>query len=261
MGVAGRRLIARRLRPSAIVAVLACAAGVTVVGARYAGVSAPGGIDRAVDPRLIDSLGRQHTLAEDLVKSGSPASVAVLTVLLVAVLLYLRRPRGAVLAALAAPVASAITEWMLKPIVERSRGGSLSYPSGHTTGIFAVAVVIAMLVLDRTPPRPRAAVGAIRPRTAVYGVEPDLAHDARDSLAAGRLVPYTDEDRYATIADGMRTHLSEPTPAHLRANLDGILTVTDCAPVIAESVAVSDRRRYCIRSRCVIDQYARRIRS
>jgi threonine dehydratase len=71
------------------------------------------------------------------------------------------------------------------------------------------------------------AVKAIRPQTAVYGVEPDIAPDARDSLAAGRLVPYTDEQRYATIADGMRTHLSELTLAHLRANLDGIVTVTE----------------------------------
>jgi threonine dehydratase len=54
-----------------------------------------------------------------------------------------------------------------------------------------------------------AAIKAIRPQTAVYGVEPNLAPDARDSLAAGRIVPYTDEQRYATIADGMRTHLSE----------------------------------------------------
>jgi threonine dehydratase len=72
-----------------------------------------------------------------------------------------------------------------------------------------------------------AAVKAIRPQTAVYGVEPAGAPDARDSLAAGRLVPYTDEQRHATIADGMRTHLSELTLAHLRANLDGIVTVTE----------------------------------
>lgn len=72
-----------------------------------------------------------------------------------------------------------------------------------------------------------AAVKAIRPQTAVYGVEPDVAPDARDSLAAGRLVPYTDEQRYETIADGMRTHLSELTLAHLQANLDGIVTVTE----------------------------------
>jgi membrane-associated phospholipid phosphatase len=153
MGVARRRLIARRLRPTAIAGVLVCAAAVTVLGARYAGVSAPGDVDRVVDPRLIDSLGRHRQLAEDLVNIGSPVSVAVLTVLLVAVLLYLRRPRGAVLAAIAAPVASLITEWVLKPIVERTRGGSLSYPSGHTTGIFAVAAVVAVLALDRTRPR------------------------------------------------------------------------------------------------------------
>lgn len=72
-----------------------------------------------------------------------------------------------------------------------------------------------------------AAVKAIRPQAAVYGVEPALAPDARDSLAAGRIVPYSDEQRYATIADGMRTQLSELTLAHLRANLDGIVTVTE----------------------------------
>jgi threonine dehydratase len=71
------------------------------------------------------------------------------------------------------------------------------------------------------------AVKALRPQTAVYGVEPDVAPDARDSLAAGRLVPYADEQRYATIADGMRTHLSELTLAHLQAHLDGIVTVTE----------------------------------
>lgn len=71
------------------------------------------------------------------------------------------------------------------------------------------------------------AIKAIRPQTAVYAVEPALAPDARDSLATGRLVPYTDAQRYATIADGMRTHLSELTLAHLRAHLDGIVTVTE----------------------------------
>lgn len=71
------------------------------------------------------------------------------------------------------------------------------------------------------------AIKTIRPQTAVFGVEPDVAPDARDSLAAGRIVPHTDERRYATIADGMRTHLSELTLAHLQAHLDGIVTVTE----------------------------------
>jgi undecaprenyl-diphosphatase len=72
----------------------------------------------------------------------------VLTALLVAVLVILRRKRVAVLAAIAAPVASALTEWVLKPLVERTRGGSLSYPSGHTTGIFALAMVMVVLMLQ-----------------------------------------------------------------------------------------------------------------
>jgi threonine dehydratase len=78
------------------------------------------------------------------------------------------------------------------------------------------------------------AIKAIRPATRVYGVEPDVAPDARDSLQEGRIIPYSDQQRYATIADGMRTQLSELTLAHLQANLDGIVTVTEdeiCAAV------------------------------
>ena len=72
-----------------------------------------------------------------------------------------------------------------------------------------------------------AAIKALRPQTTVLGVEPDLAPDARDSLAVGHIVPYSDAQRYATIADGMRTHLSELTLAHLQAHLDGVITVTE----------------------------------
>jgi threonine dehydratase len=71
------------------------------------------------------------------------------------------------------------------------------------------------------------AIKALRPQTTVLAVEPDTAPDARDSLAAGRIVAYTDEQRYATIADGMRTQLSELTLAHLQAHLDGVITVTE----------------------------------
>jgi threonine dehydratase len=71
------------------------------------------------------------------------------------------------------------------------------------------------------------AVKALSPRTAVYGVEPELAADAADSLAAGELRPWTTQERYRTIADGLRVSLSELTFAHLRARLDGIVTVTE----------------------------------
>jgi threonine dehydratase len=84
------------------------------------------------------------------------------------------------------------------------------------------------------------AIKALSPQTAVYGVEPAVAPDARDSLAAGRLVPYPDEQRYATIADGMRTGLSELTLAHLTAHLDGVVTVAE--DEIREAVGVLARQ-------------------
>jgi threonine dehydratase len=71
------------------------------------------------------------------------------------------------------------------------------------------------------------AVKAIRPEATVFGVEPELAADARDSLRAGRVVTWPTEQTYRTSADGMRTGISELTLAHLVARLDGILTVSE----------------------------------
>jgi threonine dehydratase len=71
------------------------------------------------------------------------------------------------------------------------------------------------------------AVKALRPSARVIGVEPELAADARDSLAAGRLVVWDVARTYRTAADGLRTNLSELTLAHLRERLDGIITVTE----------------------------------
>ncbi len=71
------------------------------------------------------------------------------------------------------------------------------------------------------------AVKALCPSAAVFGVEPELAADARESLAAGRVVVWPTEQTYRTSADGLRTQLSELTLAHLSARLDGILTVSE----------------------------------
>jgi threonine dehydratase len=70
-------------------------------------------------------------------------------------------------------------------------------------------------------------VKALAPGAAVIGVEPALAADAADSLAHGQLRPWTTEERYRTMADGLRTSLSELTFAHLRERLDGIVTVSE----------------------------------
>jgi threonine dehydratase len=72
------------------------------------------------------------------------------------------------------------------------------------------------------------AVRALQPKARLIGVEPELAADARDSLAAGRIVAWSSEDVSRTIADGTRTTaLGARTFAHLSALLDGIVTVSE----------------------------------
>jgi threonine dehydratase len=86
------------------------------------------------------------------------------------------------------------------------------------------------------------AVKALRPATAVIGVEPALAPDARESFDRGELVPLTDGQRYLTIADGLRTPLSALTLAHLRAHLDAIVSVTEDEIVEATSRLIRETR-------------------
>jgi threo-3-hydroxy-L-aspartate ammonia-lyase len=72
------------------------------------------------------------------------------------------------------------------------------------------------------------AIRALAPNARVIGVEPELAADARESLAAGRIVSWRAEDVSRTIADGTRTQaLGRRTFAHLAAFLDSIVTVSE----------------------------------
>ena len=85
------------------------------------------------------------------------------------------------------------------------------------------------------------AIKALRPGARVIGVEPELAADARESLLTGRIVRWPAEDVSRTIADGTRTQALGPrTFAHLRAHLDGIVTVTEAE--IAAGVRLAAER-------------------
>jgi threonine dehydratase len=84
------------------------------------------------------------------------------------------------------------------------------------------------------------AVKSLHPWIRVIGVEPELAADARDSLRAGRLVPWPVPDLGRTIADGLRAQLSELTLAHITALVDDIVTVSE--DEIRSAVAILARR-------------------
>jgi threonine dehydratase len=87
------------------------------------------------------------------------------------------------------------------------------------------------------------AIKALRPGARVVGVEPELAADARESLARGRIVEWSAADVSRTIADGTRTQaLGVRTFAHLRALLDDIVTVREGEIAAGVRIAAEEAR-------------------
>jgi threonine dehydratase len=73
-----------------------------------------------------------------------------------------------------------------------------------------------------------AAVKQLSPRTRVYGVEPELAGDTAESFRTGSIVTWAAELTSRTLADGLRTQsVGVRNFAHIRAFVDGIVTVTE----------------------------------
>jgi threonine dehydratase len=72
------------------------------------------------------------------------------------------------------------------------------------------------------------AVKALAPDARVIGVEPELAADARDSLAAGEVVSWDASLTTRTMADGLRVeHLGRLPFIHLRRFMDEIVAVSE----------------------------------
>ncbi|WP_165485987.1 phosphatase PAP2 family protein [Frankia sp. Cppng1_Ct_nod] len=104
-------------------------------------------IDAAIDPRLAYRFGRQRRLFETVIALGNPTNVALASAALAGLCLLMGARRAALLSLVGPPLAGALTEWVLKPLVDRRHLGGLAFPSGHTTGACAVAVVLVLLLL------------------------------------------------------------------------------------------------------------------
>jgi threonine dehydratase len=88
-----------------------------------------------------------------------------------------------------------------------------------------------------------AAIRALVPGARVIGVEPELAADARDSLAAGRIVAWSADAVSRTIADGTRTQaVGKRTFAHIAALVDSIITVSEAEIAAAVRLAAEESR-------------------
>ena len=72
------------------------------------------------------------------------------------------------------------------------------------------------------------AIKTLAPQARVIGVEPELAADARESLASGEVVHWDSSLTTRTMADGLRVeHLGRLPFMHLRRYMDEIVTVSE----------------------------------
>ncbi|GAA4835352.1 hypothetical protein GCM10023201_24810 [Actinomycetospora corticicola] len=125
--------------------------GVLVVGVlavRVAGTSSAGPFDRALAALVPMHHGLPAAVGDVLAALGDPLPVAALLLLGAVAAWWGRGGRGLALVLVAPPAAMVLTSLVLKPIVGRTRGGELAFPSGHTTAVASLAAVAAVLVLS-----------------------------------------------------------------------------------------------------------------
>jgi len=150
---APRPLLTAACRPVAVAVIAACVAVTALLGARFSNQAHAGRLDRAVDARVQADLGGHRPLLHVLVQFGNAPTVTLMICALVLACVAARRWRAVVLVAVAVAAAGGLTEYLLKPLFGRTLAGALSYPSGHTTGVVALAAALAVLLADPTRPR------------------------------------------------------------------------------------------------------------
>lgn len=191
-------LLPRALRLPAAILLMVCVVVTAFLGVHFAGYDQPGWLDSVVDPRVQADLGRFPSLCGWLTELGDPGPVTVMTAALALACAAVRRWRGAILAAVAAPVASGLTEDVLKPVIGRTLHGGLSFPSGHATATFALAGVCALLLID---PPCRRVPGTVRLLLALLGLL--LASAVAAALVAEDLHYFTDAVGGAAVGIGV----------------------------------------------------------
>ena len=141
-------LIPRPWRPLAVLSWLGAAAVLAALSWHFAHGSATNHPDAAVAARLQARLAVHPHLLSMAARLGSPAAVVGGSLVLALLCLLAGRPKAALFALVAAPAAGAVTEYVLKPAVHRElHVNSLLFPSGHTTGAFALALAVVVLLL------------------------------------------------------------------------------------------------------------------
>jgi PAP2 superfamily len=145
-------------RPVTMAIAVACGLVIAAQGVWIRHGMETGWLDTTVDAHLKARLGAHHLLLDVLVWPGEPVPAAAITVALVLACVWRRRYRQAVLVAVSVPLADALTELVLKPLIGATSWGN-PFPSGHVTNVAAfVTLAIVLLAGTGTGARPFAFV-------------------------------------------------------------------------------------------------------
>ncbi|MGH3853157.1 MAG: phosphatase PAP2 family protein [Pseudonocardiaceae bacterium] len=184
-----RPLLARRVRLPALAVMVLAISAVALLGLRYADQDMPGHLDRGLDALIRIRLSSAQPLTLALISLGNPVPAAILVAAVAGAAAAARRWSGVLLVILGTVTAVAVTEVILKPLVGRLRYGHLTFPSGHTTAVAAIAFATAILIGGARWPRgvaARLAAGLI-PVAVAVGVALSLVaqhiHYTTDTVA------------------------------------------------------------------------------
>ena len=108
-----------------------------------------GWVAKAVDAEIRANLDGHPLLVAVLVWPGAPVPTTAMAAALALACFLRGRYAGAALVAVSVPLAAALTELVLKPLIGRTPWGD-PFPSGHVTDVAALATVLIVL-LARMP--------------------------------------------------------------------------------------------------------------
>ncbi len=148
---AGRPLLSPAGRRRAAALAVACLIVTAGLGAAFAGQGLPDAADRWADAVIVARLGQVPGVIS-VTDLGTLFVAGPICVAAVAACAAFRRYRAALLVIIAVPVTVGLTEAVLKPLIDRTNNGGLTYPSGHTATV--TAMVVAAVVVLTGPARP-----------------------------------------------------------------------------------------------------------
>ena len=146
-------LLADRARGPAVVVILLAVIVIAVLGMRYAHQDAAGRLDLTLDTFIRTHIRQDEPITGALVSLGNPPQAVILVAAVAGAAAAAKRWSGVVLTIGGTLAAVTITELILKPLIGRLRYGHLSFPSGHTTALFSIAIATVILFTGARRPR------------------------------------------------------------------------------------------------------------